>query len=130
MASTPKGWWQEAAGLCPAMPGRAPQGVPSILDPSDGRFEAHTMHGCAHTKQVKSGAKAMINKAKTRNTACNTRAASKERWLPACGSAPHGPCRPHTGRSAARRGVGLASLGPCRPQRGRAAATELLQLTD
>ena len=42
------------ADLWPATFRRAPSWVPSVLDPADGRVEAHTMHGCAHTKQVKS----------------------------------------------------------------------------
>ena len=77
------------------------------------------MHRCATTEQVKSRAKAMTTKAKSCNTACNTRTTSKERWLPVGGSASVGPCRPQWGRSAARRGVGLAGLGPCRSVWGR-----------
>ena len=57
-AATPKGWWQKAAGLWPAMSGRAPQGVPSILDPADGRFEAHTIRTPA-VRQSKSKAELM-----------------------------------------------------------------------
>ena len=87
------------------------------------------MHRCAHTEQVKSRSKAMKNKAKSCNTACNTRAVSGERWLPTGDTVPHGPTRAVSApvgpkrralrcRTGASRPVS-ASAGPCGAERLR-----------
>lgn len=93
------------------------------LDPACGWVEAHTMHACGNTKQVKSRVKAMKNKAKSCNTACNTRSACAVAGQTGGGSAPHGPCGALPAplgpkRSALRRPDGAprslsAPLGTC-----------------
>ena len=106
-----------------------PYGVPSILDPADGRFDAHIIHACGNTSHIKNRAKAMKNKERICSTACNTRAASKERWLPTCDTVPHGPTRAVSApvgperralrwRTGASRPVS-ASAGPCGAERLR-----------
>lgn len=122
-----------------ALPGYVQSGtlVPSVLASTCGRCEAHTMHTCGPTEQVKSRANAMKSKAKSCNTACNTRAASGERWLPTCDTVPHGPTRAVSAPvGPERRALRVsdwrvsARVGPSRAVWGRAAEPEPLQLTD
>ena len=57
----------------------------------------------------------MKTKTKSCNTACNTRATSKERWLPTCHTVPHGPTRAVSAPLGPKRRTAQCRTGASRP---------------